>query len=92
VSIVGRYRANAWGLHDMLGNAWEWVQDCWHESYAGAPTDGSSWEGAGCERRVVRGGSWRSGANALRSAARNAFPPDHRRPTIGFRVVRELRE
>jgi formylglycine-generating enzyme required for sulfatase activity len=91
-SIVGRYRPNAWGLHDMLGNAWEWVQDCWHESYDGAPPDGSSWNDVNCGRRVARGGSWRSGPEALRSAARNAFPPDHHRPTLGFRVVRELAE
>jgi len=91
-SIVGRYRPNSWGLHDMLGNAWEWVQDCWHESYDGAPTDGSGWNDINCGRRVARGGSWRSGPDALRSAVRNAFPPDHHRTTLGFRVVRELAE
>ena len=76
----------------MLGNVWEWVQDCWHESYDGAPGDGSAWHGADCVRHVARGGSWRSGPDALRTAIRNAFPPDHRRSTLGFRVVREVAE
>lgn len=89
-SIAGRYKPNDWGLYDMLGNAWEWVQDCWHETYDKAPADGSAWTEAECQRRVVRGGSWRSGADALRSAARNAFPAHRRRSTIGFRVVREI--
>jgi formylglycine-generating enzyme required for sulfatase activity len=89
-SLAGRYKPNDWGLYDMLGNAWEWVQDCWHDSYDKAPADGAAWTDAGCSRRVVRGGSWRSGADALRSAARNAFPSDRRRSTVGFRVVREI--
>ena len=58
-AAVGSYPANAWGLHDVHGNVWEWTQDCWHGSYAGAPTDGSAWTSGGdCARRVVRGGSW----------------------------------
>jgi formylglycine-generating enzyme required for sulfatase activity len=89
-SIVGRYKPNDWGLYDTFGNAWEWVQDCWHETYEKAPADGSAWINAECSRHVARGGSWRSGADALRSAARNAFPSDRRRSTIGFRVVREI--
>ena len=58
---AGSYAANAWGLHDMLGNAWEWTEDCYNGSngsYAGAPSDGSVWEDGGCTRRVLRGGSW----------------------------------
>jgi formylglycine-generating enzyme required for sulfatase activity len=70
---VGEKKANPWGLHDVHGNVWEWVQDCWHGGYQGAPTDGSSWEkanGGNCGRRVVRGGSWKSIPVFLRSANR----------------------
>jgi formylglycine-generating enzyme required for sulfatase activity len=56
---VGRFGANAFGLHDMHGNVWECVQDVWHDSYAGAPSDGSAWMSGGDQsRRVLRGGSW----------------------------------
>ena len=55
---VGSYPANPWGLYDMHGNVWEWVEDCWHESYEGAPSDGSAWTSGDCSRRVLRGGSW----------------------------------
>ena len=56
---VGSFSANRWGLHDMHGNVWEWVQDCWNGNYRGAPTDGSAWESGDCSERVLRGGSWR---------------------------------
>ena len=75
---VGSFPANAWGLHDMHGNVGEWVQDCWNESYEGAPTDGSAWESGDCDYRVVRGGSWGNSAggcvspNAAGTAARPA--------------------
>ena len=55
---VGVYEANAFGLHDVLGNVWEWKRDCWNESYSGAPSDGSAWMSGDCSRRVLRGGSW----------------------------------
>ena len=55
---VGSFPANAWGLHDMHGNVWEWVRDCWNGSYAGAPVDGSAWLSGNCSGRVLRGGSW----------------------------------
>ena len=68
---AGRFPANAWGLHDMHGNVWEWVQDCWNDNYAGAPTDGSAWESGDCSERVLRGGSWDDDARDLRSANRD---------------------
>jgi len=88
---VGSYPANAWGLHDMHGNVWEWCQDEWHESYDRAPDDGSAWEeNATGGRRVVRGGSWLSGPQDLRSAGRGGNSTGDRVSCIGFRVAREL--
>ena len=53
---VGSFKSNRFGLYDMLGNVWEWVQDCWHDDYVGAPGDGSAWEESECAGRVARGG------------------------------------
>ena len=87
---VGRYGANAWGLSDMLGNVWEWVEDCWHGNYRGAPTDGSAWVSErACETRVVRGGSWYLWS-VLRSAARGGDKPGSRNFDTGFRVATTL--
>ena len=89
-SPVGRYEKNGYGLYDVLGNAWEWVEDCWNESYRGAPTDGSAWESGDCSRRVLRGGSWVSGPRFLRSAFRIRDSTGIRNNFIGFRVARTL--
>jgi formylglycine-generating enzyme required for sulfatase activity len=67
---VGQKKQNPWGLYDMHGNVWEWVQDTWHDNYNGAPTDGSAWEGSG-SNRVDRGGGWLGGAGCCRSAFRS---------------------
>ena len=67
---IGSFPANPWGLHDMHGNVWEWVQDCWNDDYDGAPTDSSAWKSGDCELRVVRGGSWDSRPIDLRSSYR----------------------
>ena len=87
---VGSYRANGYGLYDMHGNAWEWVQDCFNEGYARAPNNGSAWERGDCSLRVWRGGSWHDYPRLLRSANRFAFPPGNRNFNIGFRVARTL--
>jgi formylglycine-generating enzyme required for sulfatase activity len=89
---VGTYPANPWGLHDMHGNVWDWVEDCWNESYQGAPSDGSAWMSGDCSRRVLRGGSWTYGGRAvLRSAFRGRSFADFRSFNRGFRVARTLR-
>ena len=62
---VGTFAANPYGLHDMNGSVWEWVSDCWHNSYQGAPNDGHAWDAPGCNMRVIRGGSWREGHDAF---------------------------
>ena len=87
---VGSFGANAFGLHDVHGNVWEWVQDCWNGTYAGAPADGRAWEQGGCYLRVLRGGSWISASGLLRSAARNWNTTDLRSDLVGFRVARRL--
>ena len=88
---VGSYPANGFGLHDVHGNVWEWVEDCWHDSYRSAPTDGSVWTSGGdCWLRVLRGGSWTSNPGYLRSADRNKYPATNRNINGGFRVARTL--
>ena len=81
-------QANAWGLHDMSGNVWEWTEDCWNENYSGAPTDGSAWLTGGCSQRVVRGGSWRGFIKFMRSSFRLNLNPSDRDLNLGFRLVR----
>jgi len=87
---VGSFEANAFGLHDLHGNVWEWVQDCYKDSYRGAPTDGSAVTTGKCEGRVLRGGSWNFYPRWLRASARRTFGPGYRDNNVGFRVVRML--
>ncbi|MET3650898.1 SUMF1/EgtB/PvdO family nonheme iron enzyme [Dyella japonica] len=87
---VGSFAPNAFGLYDIDGNVSEWVQDCWHDSYLRAPRDGSAWVNPGCGSRVVRGGSWGSSPEQVRSAYRQGADASVRSGRVGFRVLREL--
>ena len=86
---VGRFKANAFGLNDMLGNLWEWTADGDHDNYKGAPADGSAWLGEGA-KRVLRGGSWNSSSQDVRAAIRNINQPEPRFSIFGFRIARML--
>ena len=91
-AVAGK-QPNAFGLYDMSGNALEWVEDCWNDSYNGAPADGSAWKSGDCSNRVLRGGSWNDGQEFVRSAARTIYPSTSRVFGIsGLRVARELSE
>lgn len=87
---VASFAPNAFGLYDTHGNVWEWVEDCWNDDYAGAPTDGSAWMSGDCGRAVLRGGSWNTAGWIVRSASRNTFLRDDRFNTTGFRVARSM--
>jgi formylglycine-generating enzyme required for sulfatase activity len=86
---AGSFQPNPWGLFNVHGNVWEWCEDTWHETYDGAPTDGSAWISNGTEsRRVLRGGSWNDLPRLLRAAARGGSTVED--GIIGFRVARTL--
>jgi formylglycine-generating enzyme required for sulfatase activity len=87
---VGKFLPNAFGLYDMHGNVRQWVEDCFHDSYSGAPTDGSTWTSADCSLHVQRGGAWGYAPTSLRSASRDGIEPTLRRSFTGFRVARTL--
>ena len=90
---VDSFEANDFGLYNVHGNVWEWVEDCWHKNYQGAPVDGTAWtKGGDCKRRVLRGGSWDSNPQVLRSAVRLRVRTDIRDYYLGFRVSRTLVE
>lgn len=88
---VDSFKANAFGLYNVHGNVFEWVEDCWHDNYHGSPKDGSAWiKGGNCNKRVLRGGSWTFKPQFLRSARRSKNFTTPRMSLIGFRVAREL--
>ena len=88
---VNSLAPNAFGLYNVHGNVWEWVQDCHHDNHTGAPANGSAWTSA-CtsERRVMRGGGWTGDPAALRASSRSWFAPDFSFHVGGFRVARDL--
>lgn len=87
---AGRYQANGFGLHDMIGNAFEWAADCWNESLVGGPVDGTARTDGDCSRRVIRGGSWSVDSTSARSAYRGQLTSGYRGGAYGFRVARTL--
>jgi formylglycine-generating enzyme required for sulfatase activity len=86
---VGKFPPNAFGLYDMHGNVWEWCEDTWHESYVGAPTDGSAWVNES-DKRILRGGSWDNYARSCRSALRFKWAAGNSNYYIGFRIACEF--
>jgi formylglycine-generating enzyme required for sulfatase activity len=89
-SPVGTFKANAFGLTDMLGNVLQWTEDCWHETYAGAPVEGSAWLDGDCAAHELRGASWFSSPSYVRADYRDRFPADYRTSTVGIRLVRDI--
>jgi formylglycine-generating enzyme required for sulfatase activity len=89
-TVVGSFAANPFGLHDMIGNVWEWVGDCWNDSYEGAPADGSAWTKGDCRLGVLRGGSWGYFPRSARAASRHRAEREIGLSTNGFRVLRVI--
>lgn len=88
---IGSFAPNQWGLYDMHGNAFEWVEDCWHPNYEGAPKSSAAWVGGKCQFRVIRGGSWYYYSRMSRSANRQKNPGQVKSYWLSFRLVREIR-
>ncbi|KWZ58232.1 hypothetical protein WK57_20570 [Burkholderia ubonensis] len=88
---VGSFAANPLGFYDMGGGVWEWVSDCWHNSYKNAPADGRAWDEPNCQVRVIRGGSWRDGANYMPVSTRFKYDSSVRYSANGFRVARDMK-
>jgi formylglycine-generating enzyme required for sulfatase activity/class 3 adenylate cyclase len=84
---VGSFRPNPFGLYDMGGSVDQWVEDCWHKNYQGAPADGSAWVAGDCVSHVIRSGSWKNDARYVRPSNRDSYDTNVRYPTHGFRVA-----
>ena len=87
---VDAFKPNPWGLYQVHGNIWEWTQDCYQDSYNGAPADGSAWTSGDCSHWVARGGSWGSSPEVLRSAYHIGIASISSGNLLGFRVARTL--
>lgn len=86
-AAAGQRLPNPWGLYDIYGNVWEWVQDCWHDDYTDAPADSRVWGGGDCSQRVLRGGGWANQADYLGSSVRGVYEVKFEDTSNGFRVV-----
>jgi sulfatase modifying factor 1 len=89
-SPVGSFKANSFGLNDMLGNVFQWTEDCWNADYKGAPVDGAARADGDCTERELRGGSWFSTPSFVRANYRNHFGVDYRTSSVGIRVARDI--
>ncbi len=89
---VGSFKDNAFGLYDMLGNVFQWTEDCWTDDYQGAPIDGSAQSAGDCTQHELRGGSWFTQPDFVRTSYRNRFDASYRSTSIGFRLIREIRQ
>ena len=87
---ISSFEPNAFGIYDTSGNVSEWVQDCWHENYKGAPNDGSVWVGGDCSIHIARGGSYASPQQSIRNTKREKFKTNEKLQRIGIRIAREL--
>jgi len=87
---VGSFKASAFGLNDMLGNVFQWTEDCWHEDYKSAPIDGSARTDGDCSEHELRGGSWFTTPAFVRASYRNHFAANYRTSSVGIRLVRDL--
>jgi formylglycine-generating enzyme required for sulfatase activity len=87
---VGSFKANSFGLNDMLGNVFQWTDDCWHADYTGLPTDGSARTYGDCSERELRGGSWFTAPDFVRASYRNHFRANYRASSVGIRLVRDI--
>lgn len=85
---VGSFRANAFGIHDTVGNVLEWTQTCFHSSYKDSPAYGQNWEGGDCSKKMVRSSAYRTPENGLRTTKRNKYSPKTKMDSLGFRVAR----
>ncbi|MDX2223771.1 MAG: formylglycine-generating enzyme family protein, partial [Rhodospirillaceae bacterium] len=92
---VASFKPNPWGLHDLLGNAWEWTEDCFHADLAKIPTDGRAWgpeDGGDCGARTPRGGAWASGTDWLKAVSQSRDPVAYHSQLLGFRVALTVAE
>jgi formylglycine-generating enzyme required for sulfatase activity len=88
--VVDSFPPNPWGLYQIHGNVYDWVEDCYHDSYRGSPSDGTAWSSEDCDSHVARGGSWLDDPRSLRSAYRLRLPAATRFRNLGFRVARSF--